>query len=86
MGTGIVVQEFQYSTQGTGKIINQTKKHLSYEVGRSAKTLAGGPNTRAKGPRRVQKKSRDSTKYATLERSLLGGFRKVLGQHSSEVS
>ena len=35
-------QKIQYSTQGTGEFINQTKKHLSYEVGRSAKSLAGG--------------------------------------------
>ena len=33
-------QKFQISTQDTGEIINQTKKHLSYEVGRSVKSLA----------------------------------------------
>ena len=37
-----VDQKLQNSSQDTGEIINQTQKHLSYEVGRSAKSLAGG--------------------------------------------
>ena len=35
-------RKLQYSAQGKEEIINQTKKNLSYEVGRSAKSLAYG--------------------------------------------